>query len=42
MRGQYFCPVCNTPFDEGVKASADYLIILDIRTVVCPASLIML
>lgn len=23
--GEYFCPVCNTPFDEGVKASADYL-----------------
>ncbi len=24
-RAEYFCPVCNTPFDEGVKASADYL-----------------
>ncbi len=26
-KGQYFCPVCNTPFpfEEGVKASADFL-----------------
>lgn len=24
-RAQYFCPVCNLPFEHGVKASADFL-----------------
>jgi len=24
-KAQYLCPVCNTPFKEGVKASADFL-----------------
>ncbi|TEB11498.1 hypothetical protein Psfp_03957 [Pelotomaculum sp. FP] len=24
-RAEYFCPVCNVPFDDGVKASADFL-----------------
>ncbi|MGD9157634.1 MAG: hypothetical protein PVG39_04450 [Desulfobacteraceae bacterium] len=24
-KAEYFCPVCNTPFKEGVKGSADFL-----------------
>ncbi|MGQ9570546.1 MAG: hypothetical protein ACUVUQ_06855 [Thermodesulfovibrionales bacterium] len=24
-KGEYLCPICNTPFKEGIKASADFL-----------------